>query len=402
MTHTPKTSHGRLTIVTNLDAFIFENGDLLLTKKFLEGAYAYATRWNAPVRVLLRQTDIENDNLDNQRISRYDLPFEIEIADFFSNEMTEKISGSALVLAAVGHQQNHISRLCNQMNIPCIYVTEYSLRARLQSMFYNEKNPARLIRGVLWNLRQEHKQRQAIAKAQGLQANGTPTYAAYKKLTPKPLLYFDNRILENDLITTQQLSSRLETLKEHRPIRLAFSGRLIRMKGADYLIPLCKELEKRALAYEMTIFGNGHLEQEMKQEIKRAGIVGHVHMTGAVDFRSKLLPALQKSVDLFVCCHVQGDPSCTYMETFACGLPIAGYNNEAFQGILNYSVPDIGRSAPIGNTRALADQIQLLDSDRELLTTMSYNARDFASAHCFEQTFDRRINHMVEVASHAI
>lgn len=33
-------------------------------------------------------------------------------------------------------------------------------------------------------------------------------------------------------------------------------------------------------------------------------------------------------------CHRQGDPSCTYLETYACGMPIVGYNNQAHQGIL--------------------------------------------------------------------
>jgi len=394
----PHTDQGLLTIISNLDAYRFDNGDILLTKKFIEGISAYTSRWNGSVRLLLQQTTHAADNLDNQRIQPTELPCEIAVIDFLSSEMEQHIIGSSIVLASAGHRQNHISHICNTLSIPSVYITEYSLRARLHSLFQNSTNPLRIASGILWNLNQERKQRQAISVAQGLQSNGTPTYDAYKKLTPDPLLYFDNRVQQNDLIHHAQMDMRLGTLDKREPLHLAFSGRLIRMKGADHLIPLCLELDKRGFAYTMTIFGDGDLASKINQQIIHARINDHIYMAGSVDFRSELLPALKAHIDLFVCCHMQGDPSCTYIETFACGLPIVGYNNEAFIGILHHSKGQPGIAVACGNQDALADQILLLDQDRDRLAAMSRDALSFAAKHNFEQTFDQRIAHLVRIA----
>jgi len=399
MNHHQKTPQGVLTVLSSIGVCVFDNNEVILTKKFTEAMAAYACKWNGPVRILQQQINQTSDDMDNQRIPRDQLPFEIIIVDFLSDDMSEYLKGSALVLVAVGHQFNHISTLCNALSIPCIYVSEYTLRARLQSLYQNTKNPFRLVYSTLWNINQERKQRKAIALAQGFCANGIPTYEIYKHLTPHPFLYFDNRILEDDLISPQQLKTRLASLNKKRPIRLAFSGRLIKMKGVDHLVPLCRELDKLSCPYNMTIFGSGNMEQQIKEQIAHAQMGNRIHMTGAIDFRSALLPTLQNDIDLFVCCHVQGDPSHTYLEIFSCGLPIVGYNNEAFEGILRFSNMELGRSSPMGNKAALAKQIQLLDQNRNILADMSQNAISFATEHCFNKSFDRRIKHMSMIAT---
>ncbi|MDQ6991139.1 MAG: hypothetical protein Q9M11_05350, partial [Mariprofundaceae bacterium] len=222
------TSQGVLTVISSIGVCVFDNDEIILTRKFTEAMAAYASKWNGPVRILQQQIKRASDDMDNQRIPRDKLPFEIVVVDFLSDEMQGHLKGSALVLVAVGHQLNQVSEMCNALSIPCIYVSEYTLRALLQSLYQNTKNPLRLIYSTWWNVNQERKQRKAIALAQGFCANGVPTYDAYKHLTPYPFLYFDNRILENDLISEEQLNERLLSLKEKRPIRLAFSGRLIK------------------------------------------------------------------------------------------------------------------------------------------------------------------------------
>ena len=390
---------GLLTVISNLDAYLFENGDILLTKKFIKGISSYISRWNGSVCILLGKAMLASDNLDNQRICPEELPCKITVIDFRSDELERHLIHSSIVLSSAGHRQNNISQICNRLSIPSVYVTEYSLHARLQSLYQNTRNPLRVARGILWNLNQERKQRKAISIAQGIQANGSPTYDIYKKINLNPLLYFDNRIQQNDLISPAQLETRLASLGNSSRLRLAFSGRLIRMKGADHLIPLCLELDKCGVDYNMTIFGDGDLAPEMKQQIIGSCINDHVFMAGNVDFRSELLPKLKSTIDLFVCCHVQGDPSCTYLETFACGLPIIGYDNEAFLGTLRHSNAQTGIAVACGNRGDLAREIQILDQNRTRIATMSRHALYFAHQHNFEQTFDRRIAHLVKIAN---
>ena len=128
-----------------------------------------------------------------------------------------------------------------------------------------------------------------------------------------------------------------------------------------------------------------------------AGIrVADDSLKGALDFRTGWIPALQREADLFVCCHLQGDPSSTYPEVMSCGVPIAGYDNEAFQGIVRYS--DAGWQTPMKKPDLLAEEIARLHRDRDSLADASVRARAFAIQHDFETTFARRTQHMIDAS----
>jgi glycosyltransferase involved in cell wall biosynthesis len=146
----------------------------------------------------------------------------------------------------------------------------------------------------------------------------------------------------------------------------------------------------------MHIFGAGELENEMKAAIIKHELAANVIMGGVLNFESELIPRISKECDLFVCCHRQGDPSCTYIETLCCGVPIVGYSNEAFSGIMKCS--EIGYEVPINNFKALAKIIACLDSDRGRLISLSYNSVDFAKKHLFEENFTRRIAQLTRIA----
>ncbi len=115
------------------------------------------------------------------------------------------------------------------------------------------------------------------------------------------------------IISRAKLSQRLESFAAGRPIRLAFSGRLIAMKGADHLPRIAAELRRLGVPFEMTICGDGDLRPKIATEVARAGLDACVKLPGVLDFAQQLTPLLQDEIDLFVCPHRQGDPSCTYL-----------------------------------------------------------------------------------------
>jgi len=94
-------------------------------------------------------------------------------------------------------------------------------------------------------------------------------------------------------------------------------------------------------------------------------------------------------------CHRQGDPSCTYLETCACGMPIVGYNNQAHHGILASN--NAGWAVKMNDIKGMADLIISLNNRRDEIKTKSLNAACFAREHTFEATFERRISHCVQV-----
>ena len=162
------------------------------------------------------------------------------------------------------------------------------------------------------------------------------------------------------------------------------------MKGANHLVPIAVALRDLGVPFEFTIYGDGKLASAVEQELRVAGLP-NVKMTGVIDFTTELVPAI-KQTDLFICTHVQGDPSCTYMETFACGVPIVGFDNEAFRGLAQSN--DIGWRIPIGDVKSAARTIARLHRDRAEIETASKNALALARGNTLESTMGARVAHL--------
>ena len=149
--------------------------------------------------------------------------------------------------------------------------------------------------------------------ADGLQCNGTPTYEEYKHLNRNPLFLFDTPISEDMLATEADIEMRTENRSQDMPLRLVFSGRLIKIKGADQLLEVARELKQLKVKFEMFISGSGELEEMMHQQIAANQLNDCVKMLGVPDFKTIFFPFVKQNIDLFVCCHPQGEPSCTYI-----------------------------------------------------------------------------------------
>ena len=78
--------------------------------------------------------------------------------------------------------------------------------------------------------------------------------------------------------------------------------------------------------------GGGSPSRTFQVEIARRLLDRRVEFKGTLDFAREFVPFMRDEVDAFVCCRFQGNPSCTYLRTMACGVPIAMYANEAFIG----------------------------------------------------------------------
>ena len=76
----------------------------------------------------------------------------------------------------------------------------------------------------------------------------------------------------------------------------------------------------------------------------------------------------------------------------SCGVPIVGYDNEAFEGIVKESAA--GWLSPMNRPETLAETIARLANDRPALLEASRRAADFGRRHTFDRTFKARIEHM--------
>jgi glycosyltransferase involved in cell wall biosynthesis len=367
----------------------------LMTAKFVRGVLEYQRLWGGPVQVLVEEAERADDNLDNVRWAAADLPFAVRFVRYDSPEMGQHLAGSALVLLAMHHRQLGFAEICRGMNIPAVFITEISLKTRLQIIAAEAPNPLSRARRSFWAWRQDGKAANAIRVAAGVQCNGTPTYETYRSISRDPLLYFDTRVTAQMLPTPEAVRARAAR-PAGQPLRLAFSGRLVAIKGVDDLVRCAAALQRRGVNFTLSIFGGGGLEEGMKRDVAAAGLNDRVRFHGVADFERELVPAMRRQVDLFVCCHRQGDPSCTYLETMACGVPIVGYANEAFAGLNRVS--GCGWVTPMNRPEALAAKIAELAKAPDELLSHSLKSLDFASGHTVETTFARRVEHLQRVA----
>lgn len=370
-----------------------KEGKLLFDRKFYDGICLYGEMWPGPLKCVMSETDAPIPDFGTVAFEPADLPFEFLVLEPGKLIAAGHLAGAALVMASGDHfDQLHLGRLCADLGIKCIYVIENIPDTRHQIVNLDTPNPLRRLRRHLYIWRGEQRRRSAFALADGLQSNGMPAYREYGGFRNN-LLFFDTRVHQGEMIGEAELERRLACLTQGGPLRLAFSGRLIRMKGADHLVQLARRLERSGLAFHLTIYGSGDLESEMRAFIAREGLADRVELTGAVDFHERLLPDLKSQVDLFVCLHRQSDPSCTYLETLSCGVPILGYENRAFAGLLEEV--DIGWGAALEDLAGIGERILWLDHHREVLAEAARTSASFARNHGFEATFQRRIDHLV-------
>ncbi len=385
-----------LVLLPSLAAKKVSDTQIIITRKFLDGVHEYLKYWPGKLVVLIEEDPNLSDNLDNVTIDINRLPFLIKMVDFDNIHTEIELQSDSIVLAAVSNRQNHISTVCKYKKIQNIYISENSLRTRIQMVNATTGNVLRRVKKYLWEAYQEWKQRRAIARASGVQCNGTPTFRAYQAINQNALLYFDTRVTEDMLISQTELQEKSTYCLENRPLRLLFSGRLLKIKGVDHLIMVAAELKKLGVRFEMSICGDGDLKALMTHQIHVFELSDSVKMMGNLEFKSELVPFVKKNADLFICCHRQGDPSCTYLETMSCGIPIVGYDNEAFAGLVQYS--DTGWPVKMNRPDLLAKKIAELDGNRQAIVAESYKAVNFSRQHTFEKTFQRRIDHINTVS----
>lgn len=383
---------GRLLVVPALRAREGADGSFLLTQKFVDGIHSYVRLWPGRVHVAVQRTDEPDGNLDPIAVRPGDQPFELSWVGADHLHDGKLLGDAAVALVTLTHDSVPLADLAAGASVPLVYVSEYSVRTRRQIVVAETANPFLRWRREWWTWRLEGRYRHAVRLAAGVQCNGTPTYEAYKPLSRNALLYFDTRVSRDQLADEAEAEARLGELRAGGPLRLVFSGRLAAMKGADHLPRVAAELRRLGVDFSLDVFGGGPLEARIRQDLARLGLEQAVRLHGVVDFARELMPYVARKADLFVCCHVQGDPSCTYLETLSCAVPIAGYDNEAFAGLVRSS--GVGWPTPLGDPNALARRIAELARDREALARHARKALAFASEHTFERTMRQRIAHL--------
>lgn len=375
-------------------------GRPFLHRIFHEGMLYYSRAWDGPVTGLVRER--AGAFPLGRPVDPETLPFAIRMLPQGRRPGPEDIRGHDIVLcSADNHEYLHVAGICARLGVRLVHIIEYTFETRMQILRLDRRGFSGTLRGMIWHLGQEWRRRRAFAMADGLQANGYPAMQAYGARSRNAMMYIDNRLRRDQQATDADMAARRARLAARLaaggPLRLLNSGRLEPMKGAQDLIPIARRLAALGLPFEMDIFGHGSLRDAIARDIAAHGLGGRVRLHDPVDLATVLAPFARQEIDIFLGCNRQSDPSCTYVETMGCGVPVAGYTNRMWQALLAASGG--GWGVPMGRPEALAAALAQLARRPEEIAARGDRALAFARQHDFETEFARRVAHLAAIAA---
>ncbi len=380
-------------VVTPSVPFAMDGSRYYLDIKAVDGLKRYAALWPGRVRCLMRRGD-RSQIVFGKAYDAADLPFDVVARGDAPDSNRADFDDAAIVLAA-GDSYGDLA-IPDVTTTPTVFIIENTLVTRLRILRLSQGLTLRTAKSMAWMVLRERDRRRAFEQAAGLQANGSPAFDSYQHLSEAPMRYFDTRMTRSQQASPAEIDRKVAQALAGAPIRLAFSGRLARIKGVDHLVPFAEALQQTGTPFVLDIFGDGPLRAAMQDAATQSGLGDKVRLHGAVPFDETLVPTLKQTADLFVCTHRQADPSCTYMETLSCGVPIVGYDNAAFRGIA--ALGNVGVTVPMDDVSALARAVARLSADRPALADMIRAAGQVSQDHSFENVVQQRIDHLRTIA----
>ncbi len=359
--------------------------------KFVEGMRAHVAGWGGPIRCVLWEgageipfgRDYAPDDLGFELIV---LPPGVPVPDAGVDG-----AGAAMVSADMPGFAAMVAAITGR-GVPVVAALEYTLETRLRILWLNRRSGgwARLGWRAFRTWMQDRRMRATLGTLAGVQFNGYPAFDAYGAKVWRPHLYLDNRMRPEMMATEAEMAARFHRLRQGKPLRLIHSGRLEPMKGAQDLLPVMTALRALGVRATLDIYGAGSFEGSLREGLAQFG--GDVRLHGSVDFETALVPISRTEADVFLSCHRQSDPSCTYLEAMGCGLAMAGYGNRMWARLAG----EAGQPAPapMGQPRALAARIAAWDRDRASLIAAAEGGWRFAMAHDFDREFAGRMAHL--------
>lgn len=311
----------------------------------------------------------------------------------------EHLKGYDLIFCSVDDERNlDIPAKAQAVGAKLATTLEYTLKTRLaiNAVDPDSTGLRRAYRALrlIWK---ERARRRFLGQMDGIQANGYPALAVCQRYDPDALFYLDSRMTLPMLASAEDQAARRAHIEGGGALRLVYSGRLETMKGAHHLVPIAARLKARGVPFQLRIYGAGALDHSIATEIDSNGLGDVVSLCGAVDFETELVPHFRTGADIFLSCHLQDDPSCSFIEAMGCGLAVAGYDNLMWRGLCDASAG--GWVAPLGQKEAMADVLAGLHAARASVTEASEAALAFARQHDFETMSQRRMAHLARIAA---
>lgn len=384
-------------VMVHANAVRVDRGSLFVDRKFHLGMQNYLSAISNPIVSVHPAWDGGEVAMDMVEVPLRGLGYEVSTMHGGSNaakamqdaqRLSDLIRSSRLVYGGgLGSEA-----LCAALNVPRIAVVENDLPTQIKVSSSQVANPLRKASRALKVSVSYIKGIADLRRCVGIHCNGYPVFDATAAYNANRLLYLDSRMHESMVISAAQLEARLNR-SSPAPFKLLFSGRFDPIKGALDAVRVGLACIEQGIDVTLHCYGQGPQREEMLRLASQPEARGQIHIHEAVTYPE--LVEIARDFDLFVCCHVQADPSCTYIETLGSGLPIVGYANTMWRRLSEES--QTGFCTPLHRPNQVVADIKRLVANSGLRNAMSRRARSFALAHSFEREFKRRTDDIARV-----
>jgi colanic acid/amylovoran biosynthesis glycosyltransferase len=372
------------------NAALIEGDHFVVDRKFLTGMQHYVKGIKGPLATVHPKLTAAETIMDRVSVPLRSLPYAVSVieADWRWQPLPHEAARLRELVANTKlayYGFFDVSALCKQHGVAEVLMLEFDLLTNLRVNTVEAVGPLRKLVGGARTVCDFVSLIPAVKRAASVQCNGFPVYAEMAHFNPRRLLYLDSRMSSDSIIDESALRQRLAS-RDPGKLRLLFSGRYAAMKGAVDVVRVGLEALGQGLDIELHTYGQGPQGDEMRS--LAAASQGRIQVHDVVPFPT--LVELSRGFDVFVCCHVQSDPSCTYLESFGSGLPIVGYANRMWRGLRRAA--NLGVESPLHQPGQVVEALRMYLSQPQRLQADSLAARNFAREHNFEAEFGKRID----------
>ena len=266
----------------------------------------------------------------------------------------------------------------------------------LQNVIRNQLNEMNFglkrLRKTLWYHVHTRYYLDSMQKSQLALLQGAAVFDAYKHVAPNPHKVFNIQVTPADRLSDDKFARKIARVRSGAPLRVAYAGRAIAMKGPDdWQLSLQKAFADGLGATAIWV-GEGDMLEILRNSAtkrklsKKIAYPGNVSRDGAFE--------ILRETEIFLFCHMTDESPRCLIEALTAGVPIVGYSSLYACDLV--AERGGGEFVPLGDWRALADRLLHLDRDRESLVNLMEAARASSLIYDRDSAIAHRIGLMRE------
>jgi glycosyltransferase involved in cell wall biosynthesis len=208
--------------------------------------------------------------------------------------------------------------------------------------------------------------------------------------------FHDTSYFADEVVAQPVLEQRVQSLREPRPLRFVYVGRLEARKGVDHSIDAVARARGAGARVTFDIIGDGPERNALERMVANLDLRESVRFLGRRVYGRELLADLA-GYDALLFTPLAEDTPRMIFDGYASGLPLVGYGIEYVRE--REAEDGAARSVPARDTAAAGQLLIALDRERDQLAKLALRAREAALYHSADAWYTRRAEWTYEAAA---